>query len=61
MKFGGFYEHQLPRPWTEGSEHALFRGAFLLFCVFFCFGAAPPAVAHELPGTDIAAKLPVFG
>src|SRR5271169_2149104 len=24
MKFGVFYEHQLPRPWTETSEHDLF-------------------------------------
>jgi alkanesulfonate monooxygenase SsuD/methylene tetrahydromethanopterin reductase-like flavin-dependent oxidoreductase (luciferase family) len=23
MKFGIFYEHQLPRPWDEGSEHRL--------------------------------------
>src|SRR5690242_10560875 len=27
MKFGGFYEHQLPRPWREDSEHALFKNA----------------------------------
>lgn len=27
MKFGGFYEHQLPRPWTPGSEHKLFQNA----------------------------------
>ena len=25
MKFGIFYEHQLPRPWTEDSEHKLFK------------------------------------
>ena len=27
MKFGIFYEHQLPRPWDEGSEHQLFQDA----------------------------------
>jgi alkanesulfonate monooxygenase SsuD/methylene tetrahydromethanopterin reductase-like flavin-dependent oxidoreductase (luciferase family) len=27
MKFGIFYEHQLPRPWTEGSEQKLFHEA----------------------------------
>ena len=27
MKFGIFYEHQLPRPWTEGSEQRLFQEA----------------------------------
>ncbi|HEX4137597.1 MAG TPA: LLM class flavin-dependent oxidoreductase [Bryobacteraceae bacterium] len=27
MKFGGFYEMQHPRPWSEGSEHALFKNA----------------------------------
>lgn len=27
MKFGGFYEHQLPRPWTRESEHKLFQNA----------------------------------
>jgi alkanesulfonate monooxygenase SsuD/methylene tetrahydromethanopterin reductase-like flavin-dependent oxidoreductase (luciferase family) len=27
MKFGIFYEHQLPRPWTEGSEFRLFQEA----------------------------------
>ena len=25
MKFGIFYEHQLPRPWTETSEYELFH------------------------------------
>jgi alkanesulfonate monooxygenase SsuD/methylene tetrahydromethanopterin reductase-like flavin-dependent oxidoreductase (luciferase family) len=25
VKFGIFYEHQLPRPWTEDSEHKLFK------------------------------------
>jgi alkanesulfonate monooxygenase SsuD/methylene tetrahydromethanopterin reductase-like flavin-dependent oxidoreductase (luciferase family) len=25
MKFGIFYEHQLPRPWKEDSEHKLFK------------------------------------
>jgi hypothetical protein len=25
MKFGIFYEHQLPRPWTERSEHKLLQ------------------------------------
>src|SRR5467141_4404329 len=27
MKFGTFYEHQLPRPWAEGSELKLFQDA----------------------------------
>ena len=27
MRFGIFYEHQLPRPWTEDSERKLFREA----------------------------------
>ncbi len=27
MKFGIFYEHQLPRPWDEGSEHRLISDA----------------------------------
>ncbi len=27
MKFGIFYEHQLPRPWDEGDEHRLLRDA----------------------------------
>src|SRR6266536_1625002 len=27
MKFGGFYELQLPRPWTEESEHELIKNA----------------------------------
>jgi alkanesulfonate monooxygenase SsuD/methylene tetrahydromethanopterin reductase-like flavin-dependent oxidoreductase (luciferase family) len=27
MKFGIFYEHQLPRPWSEGSEQRLFTEA----------------------------------
>lgn len=27
MKFGLFYEHQLPRPWTEGCEARLFHEA----------------------------------
>jgi hypothetical protein len=25
VRFGIFYEHQLPRPWQPGSEHKLFR------------------------------------
>jgi len=25
MKFGIFYEHQLPRPWTSGDEHRLVK------------------------------------
>ena len=25
MKFGIFYEHQLPRPWNEDSEHRLLK------------------------------------
>ncbi len=27
MRFGIFYEHQLPRPWTDGDEHRLLRDA----------------------------------
>jgi alkanesulfonate monooxygenase SsuD/methylene tetrahydromethanopterin reductase-like flavin-dependent oxidoreductase (luciferase family) len=27
MKFGGFYELQLPRPWTPESEHALLKNS----------------------------------
>ena len=27
MKFGVFYEHQLPRPWDDGAEERLFRDA----------------------------------
>ena len=27
MKFGIFYEHQLPRPWQEGDEHRLLKDA----------------------------------
>src|SRR3982075_1462498 len=27
MRFGLLYEHQLPRPWTEGTEHRLFKDA----------------------------------
>jgi alkanesulfonate monooxygenase SsuD/methylene tetrahydromethanopterin reductase-like flavin-dependent oxidoreductase (luciferase family) len=27
MKFGVFYEHQLPRPWTDGQEHRLLHEA----------------------------------
>lgn len=27
MKFGIFYEHQLPRPWREGAELKLFQDA----------------------------------
>ncbi len=27
MKFGMFYEHQLPRPWEEGDEHQLLKDA----------------------------------
>ena len=27
MKFGMLYEHQLPRPWTDGAEHRLFQDA----------------------------------
>src|SRR5437016_2950581 len=27
MRFGIFYEHQLPRPWTEGAELKLFQDA----------------------------------
>ena len=27
MRFGLFYEHQLPRPWTDGLEQKLFQDA----------------------------------
>jgi alkanesulfonate monooxygenase SsuD/methylene tetrahydromethanopterin reductase-like flavin-dependent oxidoreductase (luciferase family) len=27
VKFGLFYEHQLPRPWDDGSEHTLLKDA----------------------------------
>ena len=27
MKFGIFYEHQMPRPWHDGDEHRLFKEA----------------------------------
>jgi alkanesulfonate monooxygenase SsuD/methylene tetrahydromethanopterin reductase-like flavin-dependent oxidoreductase (luciferase family) len=27
VKFGIFYEHQLPRPWREGDEHKIYRDA----------------------------------
>jgi len=27
VKFGIFYEHQLPRPWEEDSEHTLIQHA----------------------------------
>jgi len=27
MKVGGFYEHQIPRPWDRESEHRLFKDA----------------------------------
>ena len=27
MKFGVFYEHQLPKPWAEGDEARLFHQA----------------------------------
>ena len=27
MKFGIFYEHQLPKPWEAGDEHKLFKDA----------------------------------
>ena len=27
MKFGIFYEHQLPRPWGDGAEQRLFQEA----------------------------------
>src|SRR5687768_18571263 len=27
VKFGIFYEHQLPRPWSEGDEHRLLTEA----------------------------------
>jgi hypothetical protein len=27
VKFGIFYEHQLPRPWDDDSEHRLLKDA----------------------------------
>ena len=27
MKFGIFYEHQIPRPWGRDGEHRLFKEA----------------------------------
>ena len=27
MRFGIFYEHQLPRPWEDGAEHRLYEDA----------------------------------
>jgi alkanesulfonate monooxygenase SsuD/methylene tetrahydromethanopterin reductase-like flavin-dependent oxidoreductase (luciferase family) len=27
MRFGVFYEHQLPRPWNDGDEHRMFSDA----------------------------------
>ena len=30
MKFGVFYEHQLPRPWAEDSEYRLIQDALEL-------------------------------
>jgi hypothetical protein len=27
MRFGIFYEHQLPRPWAPGDEHRLLADA----------------------------------
>ncbi|MEA2788633.1 MAG: hypothetical protein QOG73_1039, partial [Acetobacteraceae bacterium] len=27
MKFGVFYEHQLPRPWTANSEYELLQNS----------------------------------
>ena len=27
IKFGVFYEHQLPRPWTANSEYELFQNS----------------------------------
>ncbi len=29
MKFGIFYEHQLPRPWTEHSEYDLLQNSLV--------------------------------
>lgn len=31
MKFGIFYEHQLPRPWSESSEYELFQQSLAQF------------------------------
>ena len=28
MRFGIFYEHQLPKPWDDGIEQKLFQDAF---------------------------------
>ena len=27
MKFGIFYEHQIPRPWDADAEHRIYREA----------------------------------
>jgi alkanesulfonate monooxygenase SsuD/methylene tetrahydromethanopterin reductase-like flavin-dependent oxidoreductase (luciferase family) len=27
MKFGIFYEHQIPRPWQDGDEHRIYQQA----------------------------------
>ena len=27
MKFGIFYEHQIPRPWDADAEHLIYREA----------------------------------
>lgn len=29
MKFGIFYEHQLPRPWTERSQYELLQNSLV--------------------------------
>ncbi|MFP6656321.1 MAG: LLM class flavin-dependent oxidoreductase, partial [Myxococcota bacterium] len=29
MKFGIFYEHQLPRPWTENAEYELLQNSLI--------------------------------
>ena len=34
MKFGIFYEHQLPKPWTEGLELKLFQDALVAKKIF---------------------------
>ena len=46
MKFGIFYEHQLPRPWVEGAEQKLFQP-----------GGSPVQAGDRLLQSDYAATL----
>jgi len=51
MKFGIFYEHQLPRPWTDGAEQKLFQEALDIphDKINVCGGAI--AMGHPLGAT----------